>query len=113
MITWRSANDLGVSRETTRRQDIGFVGLGATIGKQRLGELPTRRDQRDLLCDRSLWLGGEQGRDTLERIELPIDLRVDFVIRAADAPVCDDAPEKIEVLLARRPPTRTDLWPAR
>ena len=78
-------HDPGVSRETTRRQDIGFVGLGATIGKQRLGELPGWRERRDLLCDRSLWLGGEQGRVTLERIELPIDLRVDFVIRAADA----------------------------
>ena len=69
-----------------------------------------------IFCDRSLWLGGEQGRVTLERIELPIDLRVDFVIRAAERPtlaVCDDAPEKIEPLMARRHPTRTDLWRGR
>jgi hypothetical protein len=38
-----------------------------------------------IFCDRSLWLGGDQGRDTLERIERPMHLRVDFVIRAADA----------------------------
>ena len=78
-------HDPGVSRETTRRQDSGFVGLGAAIGKQRLGELLARRERRDLFCDRSLWLGGEQGRDTLEGIELPMNARVDFVIRAADA----------------------------
>ena len=85
MIKVAECHDPGVSRETKRRQDIGFVGLGATIGKQRLDELPARRERRDLLCDRSLWLGGEQGRDTLERIELPIALRVAFVIRAEDA----------------------------
>jgi hypothetical protein len=45
MIKVAERHDLAVSRETTRRQDIGFFGLGATIGKQRLGELPARRDQ--------------------------------------------------------------------
>ena len=85
MIKVAECHDPGVSRETKRRQDIGFVGLGATIGKQRLDELPARRERRDLLCDRRLWLGSEQGRDALERIELPIALRVAFVIRAEDA----------------------------
>lgn len=45
------------------------------------------------LCERSLWLGGEQGRERLERIELAIRLRVDFLIRVADRHR-DDAPAK-------------------
>ena len=69
------------------------------LGKNDWVSCPPGVSDAIFLCERSLWLGGEQGRERLERIELPMRLRVEFLIRVADAHR-DDAPEKIEVLMA-------------
>lgn len=94
MIKVAERHDLGVSRETTRRQDSGFVGLGATIGKQRLGERPARRERRDLLCERSLCSVANKVETRWSVSSCRCTFALTSSFERPTLTVCDDAPKK-------------------
>jgi hypothetical protein len=94
MIKVAERHDLAVSRETTRRQDSGFVGLGATNGKQRLSELPAR------VSDAIFFASAASGSaaNKLETRSSVSSCGCTFALTSSfERPtltVCDDAPKK-------------------
>ena len=81
---------------------VSFASVPLLVKKD-LVSLPPGVMLGDLLRQRGLRLVGENGGDVLQRVHLPMDLRVDLIVAVADANR-NDAAEEIEVLVAVRVP---------
>src|SRR6185437_8033220 len=99
VIGMAKRDNLRVSRVAARCEDGRLIGFRAAVGEEALGELAAWGEACDLLSERGLRLIGEQGGDVLQGIELLVKFGVHFVVAVADAH-CDDAAEKIEVLVS-------------
>ena len=78
--------------------DGRFVGFGAAVGEEGLGEI-AGSNGGDFLGECDLGFGEKDGRDVLEFIKLRFDFGVNFIVAVANADG-EDAAEEIEVLVA-------------
>src|SRR3954451_4306439 len=99
MVRTPERHDLGCTGVTAGGENSGLVGLRATVRKEGFGQLPVRRNGRDLLRQGDLSLSRKDRRDVLQLIELGVNFLVHSLVAMADADG-DDTAKKVEVLVA-------------
>ena len=99
MIAVAQRDDFVRAGVAARGQNGGFIGFGAAVGEEALGQLAARSDAGDALGQRGLRLIGEHGRDVLQLVDLLVNLSIHRLVAMADADG-DDAAEEIQILIA-------------
>ncbi len=92
-------DDLARPGVTAGGEDCGFVGFGAAVGEEGLGQLSARGDSGQLLRQRRLRLISEDRGDVLHGLQLLHDLPGYGRVGMADADG-HDAAEEIQILVA-------------
>ena len=90
---------------TTGHQHRCLIGFSTAIAEERFRKRPARRQTRQLFRQRHLRLIGKDRGNMLQLVDLRVYFGV-YLIIAVPYADCDNAPEKVQVLIAVRIPDK-------